>query len=374
MAFALGAIVSPTDPAAATAIMRRVGAPRRLVNVLEGESLFNDATALVAYKVAVAAAVGGSVSAGHTVLEFAAEAGGGIAIGLAVGWAIGAGPQARDRHQHRADDLALQRLRRVRPRQRGRCLRRPGRGRLRRLPRVAGAGDLLAREPDGGLRAVVGARLPAQRGPVHPHRPAAAGDRRRARGPPGGRGDRLRGGRLRDGDRGPLPVELPRDLPRSDARSAAVAGRTPRELAQPRGRVLGRDARRRLAGRGARAPAPHRRRRPAPRPRADPVHDLRADPRHRRRAGPDAAVADPPARRRRGRRRGGERGDPRAAGDRPRRARPRRRARSRGVDARRHHRADAQALRVPPAALQDPRRRRSRTRTGSRRARCSTSG
>jgi Na+/H+ antiporter len=89
MAFALGAIVSPTDPAAATAIMRRVGAPRRMVNVLEGESLFNDATALVAYKVAVAAAVGGSVSAGHTVLEFVLEAGGGIAIGLAVGWVIG---------------------------------------------------------------------------------------------------------------------------------------------------------------------------------------------------------------------------------------------------------------------------------------------
>lgn len=84
MAFALGAIVSPTDPAAATAIMRRVGAPRRLVNVLEGESLFNDATALVAYKVAVAAAVGGSVSASETVLEFLREAGGGIAIGLAV--------------------------------------------------------------------------------------------------------------------------------------------------------------------------------------------------------------------------------------------------------------------------------------------------
>ena len=89
MSFALGAIVSPTDPAAATAIMRRVGAPRRMVNVLEGESLFNDATALVAYKVAVAAAVGQSVSAGHTVLEFFLDAGGGIAIGLAVGWAIG---------------------------------------------------------------------------------------------------------------------------------------------------------------------------------------------------------------------------------------------------------------------------------------------
>jgi CPA1 family monovalent cation:H+ antiporter len=89
MSFALGAIVSPTDPAAATAIMRRVGAPRRLVNVLEGESLFNDATALVAYKVAVAAAVGESVSAGHTVFEFVRDVAGGVAIGLAVGWVIG---------------------------------------------------------------------------------------------------------------------------------------------------------------------------------------------------------------------------------------------------------------------------------------------
>jgi monovalent cation/hydrogen antiporter len=88
MSFVLGAIVSPTDPAAATAVMRRVGAPRRLVNILEGESLFNDATALVAYKVAVGAAVGVSVSASHTVLEFFGDAAGGIAIGLAVAWLI----------------------------------------------------------------------------------------------------------------------------------------------------------------------------------------------------------------------------------------------------------------------------------------------
>jgi CPA1 family monovalent cation:H+ antiporter len=88
MAFTLGAIVSPTDPAAATAIMRRVGAPRRMVNILEGESLFNDATALVVFKVALGAALGESVSAGHTVLEFFAEAGGGIAVGLAVGFVI----------------------------------------------------------------------------------------------------------------------------------------------------------------------------------------------------------------------------------------------------------------------------------------------
>ena len=89
MAFALGAILSPTDPVAATAILRRVGAPRRLVNVVEGESLVNDATALVAYRVAVAAAVGGTFSALDAGLEFLGAAAGGIAIGLAVGYVIG---------------------------------------------------------------------------------------------------------------------------------------------------------------------------------------------------------------------------------------------------------------------------------------------
>jgi Na+/H+ antiporter len=88
MTFALGAIVSPTDPVAATSILRRVGAPRRLVNVLEGESLVNDASALVSYKVAVAAAVGGTFSAFDAGLEFIGAAAGGIAIGLAVGYLI----------------------------------------------------------------------------------------------------------------------------------------------------------------------------------------------------------------------------------------------------------------------------------------------
>ncbi len=88
ISFALGAIVSPTDPAAATAIMRRVGAPRRMINVLEGESLINDATALVMYKVAVAAAIGETVSAGHTLLTFCGDVAGGIAIGLVVGYVI----------------------------------------------------------------------------------------------------------------------------------------------------------------------------------------------------------------------------------------------------------------------------------------------
>src|SRR4051794_16722941 len=54
-AFVLGAVVSPTDPIAATSIARRLGIPRRVVSIIEGESLVNDGTALVAYNFAVAA-------------------------------------------------------------------------------------------------------------------------------------------------------------------------------------------------------------------------------------------------------------------------------------------------------------------------------
>src|SRR5919107_1382311 len=85
-AFTLGAIVSPTDPLAATAIARRLGVPRRLVTLVEGESLVNDATALVAYRIAVAAAVGGSFVVWQAGLRFAVDAAGGVAIGLLVGW------------------------------------------------------------------------------------------------------------------------------------------------------------------------------------------------------------------------------------------------------------------------------------------------
>ena len=88
VAFALGAIVSPTDPVAATAIARQVGAPRRLVNLVEGESLVNDASALIAYRVAVAAAIGGSFSLFDATVDFVLAVAGGIAIGLVVGAAI----------------------------------------------------------------------------------------------------------------------------------------------------------------------------------------------------------------------------------------------------------------------------------------------
>jgi Na+/H+ antiporter len=86
-AFALGAIVAPTDPVAATAIARRLDAPRRTINILEGESLINDGSALVLYRVAVAA-VGGSFSLAEAGAQFVLGALGGIAIGLAVGWVV----------------------------------------------------------------------------------------------------------------------------------------------------------------------------------------------------------------------------------------------------------------------------------------------
>jgi len=88
MAFALGAIVAPPDAIAATAVLQRVGAPKRLVTILEGESLLNDATALVAYRLALVAAVSGSFSLAEAGLRFVAVAAGGVILGLAVGVAV----------------------------------------------------------------------------------------------------------------------------------------------------------------------------------------------------------------------------------------------------------------------------------------------
>ena len=90
VAFTLGAIVSPTDPVAATAIAGRLGAPRRYVSVVEGESLVNDATGLIAFKFAVAAVVSGTFSLLDAGAEFVLTAAGGIALGIAVGIAVAA--------------------------------------------------------------------------------------------------------------------------------------------------------------------------------------------------------------------------------------------------------------------------------------------
>jgi CPA1 family monovalent cation:H+ antiporter len=87
-AFVLGAIVSPTDAVAPAEILRRLGAPHRLLTVIEGENLTNDWSALVLYRVAVAAVVSGSFSLWEAGLKFVWSGVGGLAIGLLAGVVI----------------------------------------------------------------------------------------------------------------------------------------------------------------------------------------------------------------------------------------------------------------------------------------------
>jgi len=88
-AFVLGAVVSPTDPVAASAILERLHVPRRISTVVEGEALVNDALALVLYRVAIVAVVDGTFSAFDAGWHFVLNAAAGIAIGLVVGWIVG---------------------------------------------------------------------------------------------------------------------------------------------------------------------------------------------------------------------------------------------------------------------------------------------
>jgi Na+/H+ antiporter len=84
-AITLGAIVSPPDPVAVLSVTRSLRVPRELESILEGEGLVNDATALVIYRLAIAAAVTGTFSPSHAALDFLLAGAGGIAIGLLVG-------------------------------------------------------------------------------------------------------------------------------------------------------------------------------------------------------------------------------------------------------------------------------------------------
>lgn len=86
LAFVLGAIISPPDAVAATSAIRGLGLPKRLITILEGESLVNDASALIAYRYAVAAVTSGSFVLWQAGLQFLLVAFGGIAIGLAIGY------------------------------------------------------------------------------------------------------------------------------------------------------------------------------------------------------------------------------------------------------------------------------------------------
>ena len=112
-AFALGAIVSPTDPLAATTIARRLGVPRNVTSVIEGESLVNDGTALVAYRTAVVA-VGGSFDLLDATGDFVVNVAGGIAFGVVAALVLVADLQADRRRRHRRRGaLAGERLHRL---------------------------------------------------------------------------------------------------------------------------------------------------------------------------------------------------------------------------------------------------------------------
>ncbi len=88
VAFVLGAVVSPTDAVAASATARQLGLPRRIVSVIEGESMVNDATGLVVYRFAVAAVVTGSFSLWQAGLQFVVVSLGGLVIGLIIAWPV----------------------------------------------------------------------------------------------------------------------------------------------------------------------------------------------------------------------------------------------------------------------------------------------
>lgn len=91
VALVFGALISATDPVAVIALFREVGAPRRLAILVEGESLFNDATAIVLFRILLVVVTGGAVTAatvGDGVLEFAVVFLGGLLIGALIGWLL----------------------------------------------------------------------------------------------------------------------------------------------------------------------------------------------------------------------------------------------------------------------------------------------
>ena len=354
ISFALGAIVSPTDPVAATAILQRVGAPRRIVNILEGESLVNDATALVAYKVAVAAAVGASVSASSTVLEFFGAVAGGVAIGLAVGYVVA---EIRRRISDPITSVTISLF--------------TAYGAFIPADEIGASGVLAVvscgiylgwRAPEivnpearmqgfalwsvltfllnATLFILIGLQLPLivdglqgqPTGQVVGHAALVCVV--------------VIGVRFLWAFTVPYLIRAIDRRPQQRARRSTAASRVITSWAGMRGAVS-------LAAALA-LPLTTDAGAPLPGARPDPVHHLRADPRDGRGGGADASVPGPPVGGARRRHRGGERGGQGPPRRRARRARAHRRARARGVDPRRDDRAGPQPLHLPPAPVQDP--------------------
>ena len=175
-AFALGAIVAPPDAVAATAIFQRLGVPPRIVTILEGESLINDASALIAYRFAVAAAARDAFSVAEARASFVFVACGGIAVGVVVGLLV------TESWRRTADpilEIIVSLLAPVTAYLAGRAARG---GRASSLPWSPGSSPAgrAARvlSPDGaphGPRRLGHRHVPHQWLRVHPHRAPAAG-------------------------------------------------------------------------------------------------------------------------------------------------------------------------------------------------------
>src|SRR2546421_4993580 len=96
VAFVFGAIMSPPDAVAALAVAQNLRVPRRIIVILEGESLVNDATSFISFRFAVAAVLTGSFSLGQASVQFLLVAAGGIAVGLATRWLATPGQKRLD--------------------------------------------------------------------------------------------------------------------------------------------------------------------------------------------------------------------------------------------------------------------------------------
>ena len=175
-AFTLGAIVAPPDAVAATAIFRRLGVPRRIVTILEGESLINDATALIAYRFAIVLAVEGVFSFAAAGMSFVFAATVGILIGVVVGVVLTEGWRRTSDPTLEIMVSLLAPFAAYLPAEAVGVERRPGGGRRRADRRPARGARPVARRPADGSRRLGHRHLHHQRLRVHAHRAAAAVD------------------------------------------------------------------------------------------------------------------------------------------------------------------------------------------------------
>ncbi len=259
-AFVLGAVVSPTDPIAATAIMHRLGVPRRIVSIVEGESLVNDGTALVAYRVAVVATVSGTFSLwdAQTVVRAQRPRRRGGRPRRRVDRAPGAA--AARLPARRGDDFPAHRVFRLHPCRADRRLGGDRGGDRRDLYGLVHTRADDARGAADGRVGVGDRHVHAERDPLHADRLAAARDPRRPRRLLRDRPALVGGGDLAHRARRPRPLGLP-------GGKAAAAADPEGPRTRPDAASIGvgadhmvRDARRRLPRGGAGDPAQHRRR------------------------------------------------------------------------------------------------------------------